>query len=236
MRRRRSGEAETRRTFSPEARRQVLEYQFVLVPVLALLGAYLVRFFVSTSVAIGIAVAWALVVTGIARFIWRRLGTTVAKPLVLIITLLSGLITGAAAAFTPPPPTFSVNQPALHRTMARLRDIQVELDALPAYETRSPSHAFRSGCSDDSGDLFQPSVSREWKTVPAQANALTIQIATDLVKRGWEGTLTPDRFGNIYLHTMRGGRRATAEVYSSYEFDIVAVEARVHGDEPCRKR
>ena len=96
----------------------------------------------------------------------------------------------------------------------------VDLNAVPSPRYARPTGpAHVTGCSMDSGQLFQPWAGREWRLYgparirssrifgsgPAGRQALT-RLAESLRDRGWTGSTEPDKVGAIELSRDPEGR------------------------------
>ena len=131
-----------------------------------------------------------------------------------------------------------VDDEAMGTTVDRLAQIGAMVDALPSYPGTENVPATQRPCSTDSGDLFQPTVSRSWAlTAGVSADALVESIAVDLADVGWTvpaavngGDRQPVTFD------ARDGWSAVGSLFLTYEEDAVVIEVSISDEHPCTLR
>jgi hypothetical protein len=133
-------------------------------------------------------------------------------------------------------PAFTADPVLLKETQGRLRRIQAQFYSLPP-PPGTQAHAARLfECSIDSEDLFQPSVSRKWSILSADAAAAARRIAKEMRKLGWQGDREPDRFGDYTLTFRQDNWSAEATVFiNDFQSPFsVGIEAEINEAMPCR--
>lgn len=127
-----------------------------------------------------------------------------------------------------------VDDAELEITTARLDEVERALDSLPVYPGTAADGARQGPCATDSGDLFQPHVSRMWGLENGSVGGVVQAIGDDLAELGWT-VGNPNQFGDLELTLDSGdGWRATGVVYPTFEEDAVGVEVRIADARPCR--
>lgn len=136
-------------------------------------------------------------------------------------------------------PSFSTDEALLHQTSRYLQTLRAELDSLPQIEGTRARKAEALGCSVDSGDLFQPSVRREWLLRGAKGMDVARDLAADLRRRGWTGGALAEDHGELTKVYASWSGQIAIDVFlleQDYpeEDNVVMLESEVKGARPCR--
>lgn len=131
-----------------------------------------------------------------------------------------------------------VDDEAMGTTVDHLAQVGAMVDALPSYPDTESGPATQRPCSTDSGDLFQPAVSRSWAlTAGVSADALVESIAVDLADAGWT---VPAAVNGSHRQPVtfdaRDGWSAVGSLFFTYEEDAVVIEVSISDEHPCRLR
>jgi len=132
-----------------------------------------------------------------------------------------------------------VDEDTMRTTVERLGEVRAMLDALPTYPGTESAPVAQTDCSADSGDLFQPSVSRVWTlTSGADQEAVVASIAAQLTDAGWTVPPTSNRFGDREPVRFDPGEgwSAVGSLFSTFDGEAVVVEVRIRGARPCALR
>lgn len=129
-------------------------------------------------------------------------------------------------------PSFETDKALLRQTKARLAEVVAEFNALPLPEGVMGKDAKYFGCGTESGGLDQPFVLRELTVPPLAAVPAAAAVAQALRERGW--TASPDGSHGYKLAGARGDWSLMGWVAASSASDVVWVQARTDGTEPCR--
>lgn len=134
------------------------------------------------------------------------------------------------------PPEMHADDVELARTQHRLDVLQLEL----ARDLRSAGEpepkVERTGCTTDSGDVFQPRLNATWTVPEGQAASGVRHVADVLEAGGW--TTSPSDDGEVELVREHAGWRAHGYAYGD-DGDLgatepyVAIEITIVGAEPC---
>ncbi len=157
--------------------------------------------------------------------------------LVILLIVVSVVLAGALLVWIliPREPEFVIDHGVMIETRARLRELQTEFDSLPRLGgTRAPP-ADQDGCGEDSGDVFQPSATRSWFLLRADADQVAGQIANELRRLGWQGDPQPTAFGDYHLTSERRSWTARAQV-TRLGGRVIVIIAHVKDARPCRLR
>jgi len=195
----------------------------VLLP-FALGGGFLLNLVgVPGPLSIGLAAAW-FVGTGAAELAllrrpWHWALRSLAAPVIFVATSILTVYLGGAVFI---PPAWTTNKATMRVTKARLAIVAKDIDRLPDLGVRV-SKAKTYGCSEDSGDVQQPNIERDWNRTTSRA------VAEALAGRGWQSDPPNHEFIRTY-----GSWKASAYV-SSYEGDAFVI-VRIVGLRPCKLR
>ena len=129
-------------------------------------------------------------------------------------------------------PSFKIDKALLRQTKARLTEIVTEFERLPLPEGVTGKGAKYFGCGTESGGLYQPFVFRELTTGPLAAVPAAAEVAQELRERGW--TATPDGSRGHKLSADRDAWALTGWVAASPGSDVIWIQARIDGAQPCR--
>jgi hypothetical protein len=137
------------------------------------------------------------------------------RPFFVALTVLMSL-TGCSLGLHP---EITVNEDALGQVRQRL---DVAVDDLNAIKDPAFAHASRpatlSGCTTDSGDLFQPEVFQSWRLVGSaktrnlykttrRGRAAALDIARQLIALGWSGSPKLDKYAAVSLWQSVNGHK-----------------------------
>ena len=125
------------------------------------------------------------------------------------------------------------DEAGMAKVRERLGPVVTVLSAVPSpAHTRPAAPAELVGCSVDSGELFEPSVYREWElkgdarssdpngfTASARGRVVASSVARSLIARGWIGRPALDRDAATFL---RGPDRHTWVTVQAYADRVVA--------------
>lgn len=130
----------------------------------------------------------------------------------------------------------------------RLRPVQDDLSAVPSpLHTKPAPAATFTGCGSDSGEVFEPQVSREWRltrdarghlssggedqVTPAARRAGT-QIVKDLISRGWVGRATLGR-GDAATTLLMRNQGVPSHLTIQVFYDSVLATGQTSYDKVC---
>jgi len=131
-----------------------------------------------------------------------------------------------------------VDEELMGATVDRLTHVKGMVDALPSYPgSDSGPTTQRQRCSTDSGDLFQPNVSRRWALSDGvSADAVGESITADLANAGWTVEADVDgRDPQSLTFEASDGWTAVGSLHT-YEADAVILSVYIDGEQPCRLR
>jgi hypothetical protein len=129
----------------------------------------------------------------------------------------------------------------------RLRPVQADLSAVPSPPHTHPAAAATfTGCVSDSGEIFQPQVSREWRLtrdargsepytgydrLTGAARKAGAEITQALLARGWTGR--PPHGPNAATTLRRPGPNKGSYISIQVFYDSVLATARTSHDRVC---
>ena len=163
----------------------------------------------------------------------------------LLAGLLAGLVVAAVRSVSAVDPVQDEAGQAV--VLQRLSAAQGDLDAVPEpVDSRATSAAKVSGCDMDSGEVFEPTIHREWRLlgtarsahydeVTAGGRRVGSAIASALIARGWSGSprLTGRDFPATDLTKRYGGHEVglSIQVFD----DSVLVGGHTKHPRVCRR-
>lgn len=129
-----------------------------------------------------------------------------------------------------------IDKAQMEATRGRLDRVQRVLDSLPDYPGTATRSTMRTHCYTDSGDLFQPSVTRTWSLAGSSVTEITPMIARDLRALGWRVQPKPDDPDTLAVSlNSDGGLFARGSLYVTFGA-TVELHVRAGGTPPCSLR
>lgn len=173
---------------------------------------------------------------------WVREASKLAGGIVLgVVFLVVGVsvlmaVGGALTGYTT---SWRTDRAEMRQTSQRLRRVGEALDTMMPTAAAAPARV--SGCTTDSGDLFQPRVNKHWAVQDAEVHPHALLAIESMESAGWSVESTDVRFSRVKLSHRVADWEARATLWwtdaaKARELDSnqgVFVEVTIHEASPC---